>query len=100
MVSYVKKNKFTKFKKFNFQKFPDKNGRFGEFGGRFVAETLMPLLLDVESEYKKAKKSEKFKSEIDYYFKNYIGRPSPLYFAERLSKKRLIMQRFISSVMN
>ena len=47
----------------------------------------MPLLLDVEKEYNKAKKSVKFKSEIDYYFKNYIGRPSPLYFAERLSKQ-------------
>ena len=82
----LKKTNLQKFKKFNFQKFPDKNGRFGEFGGRFVANTHAPL--DVESEYKKAKKSEKFKSEIDYYFKNYIGRPSPLYFfAERLSKK-------------
>ena len=76
-----------KFKEFNFQDFPDKNGRFGKFGGRFVAETLMPLLLDVEKEYEKAKKSAKFLNEIDYYFKNYVGRPSPLYFAERLSKK-------------
>ena len=57
------------------------------FGGRFVAETLMPLLLNVEKEYKKARKSKKFKSEIDYYFKNYVGRPSPLYFAERLSER-------------
>ena len=83
----LKKTNLNKFKKFNFHKFPDKNGRFGDFGGRFVAETLMPLLLNVEDQYKKAKKSKKFKSEIDYYFKNYIGRPSPLYFAERLSKK-------------
>tara|TARA_Y100000022_G_scaffold139025_1_gene120971 strand:- start:849 stop:2069 length:1221 start_codon:yes stop_codon:yes gene_type:complete len=77
----------TKIKKIDFHKFPDKFGRFGKFGGRFVAETLMPLLLEVESEYKKAKKSKIFKNQLDYYFKNYIGRPSPLYFAERLSKK-------------
>ena len=77
----------TKKKKINFHRFPDKFGRFGKFGGRFVAETLMPLLLEVESEYEKAKKSKIFKNQLDYYFKNYIGRPSPLYFAERLSKK-------------
>ncbi len=74
-------------KNINFHKFPDKFGRFGKFGGRFVAETLMPLLLEVEKEYEKAKKSKTFKSQLNYYFKNYIGRPSPLYFAERLSKK-------------
>ena len=52
----MKKNK-----KINYKTFPDKNGRFGKFGGRFVAETLMPLLLEVEEEYKKAKNSKKFK---------------------------------------
>ena len=83
----LKKTNLKKFRKFNFKKFPDKNGRFGNFGGRFVAETLMPLLLSVQKEYEKAKKSKKFKDELDYYFKHYIGRPSPLYFAERLSKK-------------
>ena len=77
----------TKIKKIDFHKFPDKFGRFGKFGGRFVAETLMPLLLEVESEYKTARKSKNFRNQLDYYFKNYIGRPSPLYFAERLSKK-------------
>ena len=77
----------TKIKKIDFHKFPDKFGRFGKFGGRFVAETLMPLLLEVESEYEKARKSKNFRNQLDYYFKNYIGRPSPLYFAERLSKK-------------
>lgn len=76
-----------KTKKINFHNFPDKFGRFGKFGGRFVAETLMPLLLEVENEYEKAKKSKTFKNQLNYYFKNYIGRPSPLYFAERLSKK-------------
>ena len=77
----------SKNKKINFHKFPDKFGRFGKFGGRFVAETLMPLLLEVEREYEKAKKSKTFINQLNYYFKNYIGRPSPLYFAERLSKK-------------
>ena len=78
----MKKNK-----NINYKIFPDKNGRFGKFGGRFVAETLMPLLLKVEEEYKKAKNSKKFKSKLKYYFENYIGRPSPLYLAERLSSK-------------
>ena len=78
----MKKNK-----NINYKIFPDKNGRFGKFGGRFVAETLMPLLLTVEEEYKKAKNSKQFKSKLKYYFENYIGRPSPLYFAERLSSK-------------
>ena len=77
----------SKNRKINFHKFPDKFGRFGKFGGRFVAETLMPLLLEVEREYQKAKKSKTFVNQLNYYFKNYIGRPSPLYFAERLSKK-------------
>ena len=74
-------------KKNNYKIFPDKDGRFGKFGGRFVAETLMPLLLAVEEEYKKAKNSKIFKSKLKYYFENYIGRPSPLYLAERLSSK-------------
>ncbi len=74
-------------KKVNFEKFPDKFGRFGKFGGRFVAETLMPLLLEVEKEYKIAKKSKEFKKNLDYYFKNYVGRPSPLYFASRISER-------------
>ena len=74
-------------KKINFEKFPDKFGRFGKFGGRFVAETLMPLLIEVEREYEKAKKAKEFKKDLHYYFDNYVGRPSPLYFAERISKK-------------
>ena len=74
-------------KNIDFKKFPDKNGRFGEYGGRFVAETLMPLLLDLEREYKKAKKCKRFNSEINYYFENYVGTPSPLYHAKRISEK-------------
>ena len=64
---------------------PDESGHFGIFGGRFVAETLMPLILEVEAAYKAAKTDPAFKAEFDYYLKHYVGRPSPLYFAERLT---------------
>ena len=64
---------------------PDQNGRFGIFGGRFVAETLMPLILDLEKSYQQAKKDESFQSELAYLNKYYTGRPSPLYFAEGLT---------------
>jgi tryptophan synthase beta chain len=65
---------------------PDENGRFGEFGGRFVAETLMPLVLDLEQEYRKAKSDPEFRREFDWLLEHYVGRPSPLYFAERLTQ--------------
>ena len=65
---------------------PDKHGHFGQYGGRYVAETLMPLILRVEEEYKKARKDKKFQAELDCYLEHYVGRPSPLYFAERLTK--------------
>ncbi|MDC3084318.1 tryptophan synthase subunit beta [Gammaproteobacteria bacterium] len=64
---------------------PDQNGRFGIFGGRFVAETLMPLILDLEKSYLEAKNDDSFQSELSYLNKYYTGRPSPLYFAERLT---------------
>ncbi len=64
---------------------PDDSGRFGIFGGRFVAETLMPLILEVESAYNKYKNDPAFMEELDYYARDYVGRPSPLYFAERLT---------------
>ena len=64
---------------------PDENGHFGIFGGRYVAETLMPLVLDVENAWKTAKSDPTFWSELEYYRKHYIGRPSPLYFASRLT---------------
>ena len=64
---------------------PDENGHFGIFGGRYVAETLMPLVLDVEDAWKTAKSDPTFWSELEYYRKHYIGRPSPLYFASRLT---------------
>lgn len=64
---------------------PDEHGHFGNFGGRFVAETLMPLILEVEQAYNEARQSEDFKQELDYFSRHYVGRPSPLYFAERLT---------------
>ncbi|MEL0196359.1 MAG: tryptophan synthase subunit beta, partial [Rhodobiaceae bacterium] len=64
---------------------PDERGRFGMHGGRFVAETLMPLILQVESAYKAAQSDADFASELAYYQTHYVGRPSPLYFAERLT---------------
>ena len=67
------------------KKGPDSNGRFGIHGGRFVAETLMPLILEVESCYEKAIKDQSFLNELDIYRRDYIGRPSPLYLAERLT---------------
>jgi tryptophan synthase beta chain len=66
---------------------PDAEGRFGLFGGRFVSETLMPLILDLEAEYEKAKTDPAFWAEMDDLWKHYVGRPSPLYFAERLTEK-------------
>lgn len=69
-----------------FRSGPDESGHFGIYGGRFVAETLMPLILDLERAYAEAKKDPAFKAEMDSYRKHYIGRPSPLYFAERLTE--------------
>ena len=66
---------------------PDKNGKFGEFGGRYVAETLMSSVLELEKAYKKFKNDPEFKKELKYYYDNFIGRPSPLYLAEKLTKK-------------
>ncbi len=64
---------------------PDDNGFFGKFGGRFVAETLMPLLMAVTEEWKAAKTDQSFWDELDELSRNYVGRPSPLYFAERFT---------------
>ncbi len=66
---------------------PDGRGRFGEFGGRFVAETLMPLVLAVEEAYEAAKLDPGFQTELDSYLTNYVGRPSPLWFAQRLTER-------------
>jgi tryptophan synthase beta chain len=69
----------------SFRTGPDERGRFGDFGGRFVSETLMPLILDLEAEYEKAKTDPAFWAEMDDLWKHYVGRPSPLYHAERLT---------------
>ncbi|MEK9831698.1 MAG: tryptophan synthase subunit beta [Alphaproteobacteria bacterium] len=65
---------------------PDGEGHFGIFGGRFVAETLMPLILEVEQAYADAKADPAFQAELDDYLAHYVGRPSPLYFAERITE--------------
>jgi tryptophan synthase beta chain len=69
----------------SFRTGPDENGFFGKFGGRYVAETLMPLILDLEKAYNDAKADPAFRTELDALNKHYTGRPSPLYFAERLT---------------
>ena len=68
----------------SFRSGPDEHGHFGIYGGRFVAETLMPLILELEKAYAQAKADPAFKKEMDGYLTHYVGRPSPLYFAERL----------------
>ena len=76
---------------------PDARGRFGGFGGRLVAETLRPLILQVEEAYEAAKADPAFQTELDAYLKDYVGRPSPLWFAQRLTAKlggaRVYMKR-------
>ena len=76
---------------------PDARGQFGGFGGRFVAETLMPLILAVEDAYNAAKADPTFQTELDLYLRDYVGRPTPLWLAERLTKAiggaRIYMKR-------
>ncbi|MGL4197870.1 MAG: tryptophan synthase subunit beta [Allorhizobium sp.] len=71
----------------SFREGPDEDGRFGIFGGRFVAETLMPLILDLQAEWEKAKTDPEFQAELAHLNTHYTGRPSPLYFAERLTEE-------------
>ncbi|GFM80406.1 tryptophan synthase beta chain [Pseudomonas cichorii] len=70
----------------NFRSGPDANGLFGSFGGRYVAETLMPLVLDLNREYEAAKADPEFAEQLAYFQRDYVGRPNPLYFAERLTE--------------
>ncbi|MBB3103371.1 tryptophan synthase subunit beta [Azomonas macrocytogenes] len=70
----------------SFRSGPDERGLFGNFGGQFVAETLMPLINDLATEYEKAKDDPAFQQELAYFQRDYVGRPSPLYFAERLTE--------------
>ena len=76
---------------------PDHRGRFGIFGGRFVAETLMPLLAELEAAYRATQADPEFRRELDYYLKDYVGRPSPLWFARRMTEElggaRIYMKR-------
>ena len=65
---------------------PDEHGNFGLYGGRYVAETLMPLVLELERAYAAAKADPAFAKELGYYLQNYVGRPSPLFLAERLTR--------------
>src|SRR3978361_1574100 len=69
----------------SFRTRPDERGHFGIYGGRFVAETMMPLILELEKAYAAAKADPAFRREMDGHLKNYVGRPSPLYLAERLT---------------
>ena len=68
-----------------YKSYPNEKGYFGQFGGRYVSETLMPLILEVENEYEKIKNDRNFIKDFDYYLKTYVGRPSPLFFAERIT---------------
>jgi tryptophan synthase beta chain len=70
----------------SFRTGPDERGHFGLYGGRFVAETLMPLILELETAYATAKNDVGFRREMDGYLKDYVGRPTPLYFAERMTE--------------
>ena len=70
----------------SFRAGPDENGHFGIYGGRFVAETLMPLILDLERAWQEARADPAFRAELEGWFRDYVGRPSPLYFAERLTE--------------
>ena len=71
----------------SFRSGPDERGRFGIYGGRFVSETLMPLILELEAEYERARTDPVFHAEMDDLWTHYVGRPSPLYFAERLTER-------------
>ena len=70
----------------DFAAYPDAQGRFGQFGGRYVAETLMPLVLDLEAAYLATREDAAFQAELSSLLTHYVGRPSPLYFAERLTE--------------
>ena len=70
----------------SFKQLPNEKGYFGSFGGRYVSETLMPLILEVEKEYNKIKKDNNFKKELSHYMETYVGRPSPLFFAQRITE--------------
>ena len=69
------------------QNLPDKQGHFGDYGGRWVAETLMPALLELEQAYKQARRDPRFRADLDHFSREYVGRPTPLYFAANLTAR-------------
>jgi len=71
----------------DYSAYPDPSGRFGDYGGRYVPETLMPLVHELEAAFRAAIADPAFQRQLDGYLKHYVGRPSPLYFAERLTRK-------------
>ena len=71
----------------DYSAYPDASGRFGDYGGRYVPETLMPLVHELEAAFRLAMADPAFHAELDGYLKHYVGRPSPMYFAERLTQK-------------
>jgi tryptophan synthase beta chain len=73
--------------KIDYSRFPDVHGRFGDYGGMFVAETLMAPLAELTDAYLRLRRNPAFVAELDHDLKHYVGRPSPIYHAERLSKK-------------
>jgi len=73
-------------------RYPDKNGHFGQFGGRYVSETLMPALYELEEAYQRYRRDPEFVAEFEYYLREYVGRPNPLYYAEKLTKKQACLE--------
>ncbi|MGH7932205.1 MAG: tryptophan synthase subunit beta, partial [Candidatus Binataceae bacterium] len=69
------------------QSLPDSRGRFGQYGGRYVAETLMPALIELELAYKEARRDPKFRADLERYSREYVGRPTPLFLAANLTAK-------------
>ena len=82
-----------------YKSYPNEKGYFGQFGGRYVSETLMPLILEVEKEYEKIKNDKNFIDEFNHYLKTYVGRPSPLFLLKELVMI-LEVQKFILKEMN
>jgi len=68
------------------------DGRFGDFGGKYIPETLVPAIEELEENYEKIKNDETFQKELDYYLKSYAGRPTPLYFAKNLTNFEVVLK--------
>ena len=77
------------------QNVPDSRGHFGQFGGKYVAETLMPALFELESAYKAARRDPKFRDELEQRSREFVGRPTPLYLCENLTDRSSAARKFI-----